>query len=709
MSRERIDLSRMFNARSIAVIGASSKKGKQGNTVVKYLLKYGYDGKVYPVNPQEKEIEGLTCYPAVEDIPGEVDLAIFCIPNSVVPSAAEQCVRKKVPFGVIWSAGFAEMSSDEGKKLDQELREICARGNLRVCGPNSVGMINVRNALVASFTTSLSTKERLILGRVAFVSQSGGTVASIIDDLLEKGLGFSAFVSTGNELNLTFSDYCLELLEYDEVKIIVGYIEGIRDGDKFIAAGRRARDMGKHIILVKGGRSNAAQEAVRSHTGAIAGSDGIYRAAFDELGIIQVNDIDELLDMVSLLSSEKESPVRFGSRTVVLCQGGGLGIQAVDAVERYGLIPAKMTENTRVEIAKRLPVFAGTSEHMVDVTPQLLGNKNNMGLFGEVLDLMAADPNVDVILFVQSSSEPTGGEIAEELIRYRDRSSKPLVLTWMALPKNAREVLQNGKIYVFPSQARAVQAITTLAKYKRQLPKLRTRVDAQRVKPRIAWPDVDLSHGPVVLTEDIVAPWLDPYKIGNAAARLVPNEEAAIKAGVELGYPLALKVIHKGLAHRSKYNLVALDIASEDYLRQKCRELAANAKKNLNIDLIDGFWVQQFRPKGLELILGGFRSEPFGHVMVCGIGGYLAEFFQPVYRLLPIDERETDQILDELPFLKKYPEEIDSDALKETLLGFSHLLMDCPWRQFELELNPVKVLQKGQGALAVDALAVIRK
>jgi acyl-CoA synthetase (NDP forming) len=279
----------------------------------------------------------------------------------------------------------------------------------------------------------------------------------------------------------------------------------------------------------------------------------------------------------------------------------------------------------------------------------------------------------------------------------------------MALPPNAKEVLLNGKMYVFPSQARAVQAISTLAKHGERLPKARVRADERNIKPQIAWPSVDLKNGAVVLTEDIVASWLAPYEIGSAVGISVPDEDAAAKAAAELGYPVVIKVVHEGLAHRSKYNLVALDIASESALRNKCRELSASAKKNLNIDKIDGFWVQQFRPKGLELILGGFRSDPFGHVMVCGIGGYLAEFFQPVYRLLPIDKQETEEMLLELPFLARYPEKIDREALKKTLLGFARLLGDCPWEQFELELNPVKVLPEGEGVFAVDALAVVRK
>jgi acyl-CoA synthetase (NDP forming) len=345
----------------------------------------------------------------------------------------------------------------------------------------------------------------------------------------------------------------------------------------------------------------------------------------------------------------------------------------------------------------------------VDVTPQLLGDPNAMGRFGQVLDLMAADPDVDAILFVQSSTEPTGREIAQALAEHRDRSPKPLLVTWSAMPQNARETLLKAQLYVFPSQARAIQAIATLAGYAERAPLVRTRTEPNRQKPVMSWPEADVSKGPLVLTEDIVSSWLDYYGIARAQGRFASGEDEAAAAAKELGYPVVAKVISEGIAHRSKYNLVALDILDEAELRQKCAEFRVNAKEKLGLTTLDGFFVQQYRPKGLELILGGFKSPPFGHVMVCGIGGYLAEFFQPVYRLLPIDEAETEQMLAELPFLRKYPEEIDRAALKDVLLRFSYLLKDCPWEQFELELNPVKVLPKGQGVIAVDGLAIIKK
>ncbi len=709
MSAQRISLSRMLRPRSIAVIGASNKKGKQGNTIIEYLNRYGYKGKVYPVNPQEESIGGHPCFKSVLDIPGEVDLAIFCLPNTHVPAVAEQCVQKGIGYAVVWAAGFGELKSEEGRRLDAQLREICGKGNLKVCGPNSLGIINTADGMVASFTTALNQTPELKKGRIAFVSQSGGTVAAIIDDLLANDMGFGVFVSTGNELNLTFADYALEILEYDNIDIIVGYVEGIRDGGKFMEAAHRARELNKQIILVKGGRSAAAADAVRSHTGAIAGSDGIYRTAFREAGVIQVQSTEELMDMVFYLNNPQEDPGRFGRRTVVMCTGGGSGIQALDAVERSELEVATLSDETLDTIRQNVPGFAGVSSHLIDVTPQMLMDPNYLGKFDKVLGALDNDPNIDVILFVQASSAPSAKGVCEALVRHRESARKPVILTWWALPEAARNMLKDAGIYIFPSQARAIGAIASFAKYCEQRKNIRERVRPQSARPDIAWPKLELGKGPAVLTEDIVSPWLEKYGIGNASARLVPDEKKAAEAAAELTYPVVVKVISEGLAHRSKYGLVALDIRDEAALREKCALMRKNAKERLGLDRIGGFWVQQFRPRGLELILGGFCSEPFGHVMVCGIGGYLAEFFQPVYRLLPIDEEEAEKMLSELVFLKKYPEEVDLDALKRSLIGFSNLLLDCPWEQFELELNPVKVLPKGQGALAVDALGVVRK
>ena len=711
MSSQSGNLSKLFNAGSIAIIGASNTKGKQGNTVVSFLRRFGYKGKIYPVNPKEAEIEQLPVYASVTDIPGEIDLAILCLPNTVAPTELERCAQKGVTAAVVWSAGFGELGTDRGYELDAQMREICSRTGIRVCGPNSLGIINAKNGLIASFSSALANKEQIPTGRVAFISQSGGTASVIIDDLLGQGFGFNMFVSSGNEIDVTFGDYCLELLEYEGIDVIAGYIEGIRDGEKFIAAGKRARELGKQIILVKGGRSLAAAEAVRSHTGAIAGSEGIYQAAFREAGILQAENTEELMDLVMYLFDPREDPRRLGRRAVVLATGGGAGVQAVDAVDKSKLQVVSMSDETLAAVRELIPGFAGVSKSMLDLTPQMLADLNYSKNFYSVLKTIESDPGVDVILLLLGSQRHAAKTVCETIERYKADSEKPLLITWRAMPETAREMLQVTKTYVFPSVERAIKAVETLAGYSEWEPTTRDKVIIGHEKQDFDWPELNFLNGPVVLTEDIVSSWLQHYGIANAEARLTTDEDDAVKAAGELGYPLVVKVISQGLAHRSKYNLIALDIKDETSLREACRALKTRALERLGADNLGdfGLWVQQFRPLGLELIIGGFRSEPFGNVIVCGIGGYLAEFFQPVYRLLPIDMEEADRMISELVFLKKYPEELDRTALKQTLVAFSNLLMDCPWENFELELNPVKVFPSGKGTLAVDALAVVRK
>jgi len=697
----------MINAQSVAVLGASGNKGKQGHRVIEYLIKFGYKGKIYPVNPRESEIEGLKCYGAVKDIPDDVDLGILCLPNAKVPAAAQECAEKGIKFLVIWAAGFGE--SEAGYELERQLREICDTHGIKVCGPNSLGMINSGIGLTATFSTALSGKPALIPGRVAFISQSGGTASAIIDDLLNQGFGFSVFVSTGNELNLTFADYCLELLDYDNIDIIAGYVEGIRDGEKFLAAGRKARELNKHIILVKGGRSRAAADAVRSHTGAIAGHDGAYRAAFREVGIIQAEDTEELEDLIKYLSSPKHNPGNFGRRTFVLTTGGGSGVQAVDAVEKR-LAVANISPETTEEIKKLVPAFAGVSKSVLDVTPQMLADPNYIKNLDALFEVIEKDPSVDQIMMLMASNRPFARQICEALIRHREKAKKPLLVIWRAIPDIAQEMMREAQYHVFDSTKRAIQVIASLAQFNETDSARRIKSLPVREKPGIAWPAVEdeLRNGPAVLTEDVVSSWLDKYGINIAAGKLAANGDEAVQAARALGFPVVVKVISKGLPHRSKFNLIALDIQDEETLREKCAALIAAAKEK-GVQRIDGLWVQQFRPEGMELIVGGFRNEPFGPVLMCGIGGYLAEFFEPVYRLLPIDEAEAEKMLSELIFIKKYPGDIDREALKQTLLKFSNLLMDCPWENFEVEINPVKVLPKGRGTLAVDALAIVRK
>ncbi|MBR3945285.1 MAG: CoA-binding protein, partial [Akkermansia sp.] len=514
---------KMLNPTSIAVIGASEKAGKQGNSVIKYLKRYGFEGNVYPVNPKAAEIEGFTCYKSVTDIPGEVDLAIISLPNRLVPQAARECIAKGIKSAVVWSAGFGELKSEEGKRLDAELRAVCSEGGLCICGPNSLGVIDAHRAAVASFTTALSNVKQLRKGNVAFISQSGGTVAAILDEIERGGIGFSKFISTGNELNLTFSDYALELLQDDTVDIIVGYVEGIRDGKGFLKAGRLARKLGKHIILVKGGRSGAAADAVCSHTGAIAGSDGIYTAAFREVGIIQAQSTEEMMDMVFALSGQNLSPDQFGRRALVLCTGGGSGIQALDAIERSSLKPANLSPESIEKIKAVVPEFAGVTSHMIDVTPQMLMDPNYLRHFGEVLQIIEEDPGVDVTMFVQASSAPSAPAVCESIVNHRKTAKKPIVLTWWALPDVARELLDAANIYVFPSQARAINFMSALAEYCDIKEGIRERKVPEHEILGIAWPMPDVSAGPVVLTEDKVSPWLADYNIGNASAMIAKD------------------------------------------------------------------------------------------------------------------------------------------------------------------------------------------
>lgn len=441
------DLNKLFYPETVAVIGASRKKGKIGNQVLRNLVYGGYACSIYPVNPKAEEILWLKSYPSVLDIPGKVDLAVIVVPARIVPKVLEECSRKGVKGVVIISGGFGEIGR---RDLEEEVRKIASTGGMRVIGPNTVGIINTSICLNASFVSTMP-----IPGEIAFITQSGALGEALIHWTAQEGLGLSKVASLGNKLDVDDADLMRYFLREESVKVIALYIESIRNGRKFMEAAREVSKV-KPIVAVKAGKSEAGQRATSSHTGALAGEDRIYDAAFRQSGVIRANDTTELFDMAIALAQQRPAK---GNRVAIVTNGGGAGVIAADICEETGI---------------EVPGFEGKLlEELRGYIPEIASPRNPVDILGDagyqryrdVLEAVARSEAVDgiIALHVQTALvDPT--EIAEAIVEVDKTWEKPIVTGWIGGRglKEARNLLIEKKVPQYPSPKRACSAMKAL-------------------------------------------------------------------------------------------------------------------------------------------------------------------------------------------------------------------------------------------------------
>jgi len=448
----------MLNPNSIAVIGASRNTEKLGGRLVLILSRYGYRGKIYPVNPGANEILGLKCYSSVKNIPSDVDLACIVLPARVLPQAVFECVQKRVKVAIIYAGGFAEVGG-EGKKLQDRILEI-AKGKMRICGPNCLGVISAHTGLYASFSYIL--EKPLPLGEIGFVSQSGAVSAGLITRMAERGLGIGYWISCGNEADLKTSDYLEFLAKDPDTKVIVSFLEGVRNGKGFVKAIEAAAKARKPVIILKTGRSEAGKFSTKSHTAALAGSYEVYNALFKQLGVIEANDIEDLFEFAMPLAWQ---PLPKGDRVGVISTSGGACAVIADACKDAGLQLATFTEETIEKLRELIPEFV-TLRNPVDV------GWLPLEVYGKCVETMAKDENVDVVLFQETASiDPIFFSIIKpfvKAVREANRRGKPCFLSCIPalsyIPDSVKLITQE-KVPLYPSPERAVRAIKVVVRY----------------------------------------------------------------------------------------------------------------------------------------------------------------------------------------------------------------------------------------------------
>lgn len=686
-----------FRPRSVAVIGASRDPQKLGHGVVRNLLNYGYDGPIYPVNPKANDILGLPVYASIFDVPDPLDLAVVIVPAQKVPRELDQCGQRGIKAAIIISGGFREVGP-EGIAREAEIKRIAAEYEMRLLGPNGIGSIDTHTPLNTTFVKGMP-----VPGGIAFLSQSGAVCAAVIDWARGAGVGFSRLVSLGNQADVNEAEMLASIGQDTETRVITAYIEGVSDGLAFVeAASNVARRI--PVLALKVGRGRGGALAVASHTGALAGREEAYDAAFRRAGVLRASTMEELFDWGRALAWQ---PLPQGNRVAILTNSGGPGILALDALEANGMQLAPLTNATKDYLRQRVPAAASVN-NPVDI---LAGP--GPATYALCLDALLTDPTVDAVVAITAPQDWFAPLSLAEVIGEFTGRGKPVLAVIMGLASvsDATAVLHRRRIpnFAFPERVGS----TLAAMWRR-----RQWLDSALPLRDPPWLDnVDLAAAADVLVNIPAGTWLLPeqmddllaaYGIAVPRSGLVPNLEAALDLADLIGYPVALKLAAAEVVHKSDVGGVALNITRSDDLVIAYEGMMSAVAELVDPAAVEGVFVQQMIPAGVDLIVGIVRDEQFGPLVMAGVGGTQVELLRDVaFELAPLTREQADAMLDRtnagrlLAGFRGAPP-ADRAAVVDVIVRLAQLAADHPTLA-EIEINPLIVLESG--AWAVDARA----
>lgn len=695
----------ILSPKSVAIVGASSDYTKFTGRTLKYLLKHGYKGQVYPINPKYEEIAGLKCLPSVEALPEGVETAFIQIPNKGVPSVVKECVKMGVKGIIIHPAGLAE-TGEEGRKKQQEIKEMIKGTGVRVVGPNTAGVANIIEKIILSAVVSYELDE-LTPGRIGLISQSGGLTGALLTRSEARRIGFSYIISTGNEMDLEVSDYMRFLIDDSHTNVIAIFLEGIRNVEKFCEVVDLANEMGKPILVLKVGKTEVGSKAAASHTGTFTGSDAVYDAVFKQKGVIRLETLEDLFEVSSLFSKYK--PPR-GDRIGMLTTTGGGATILADACGVLGLHFPKPSEKTVQVSSQWLPEFASRANPL-DVTMSGAG-----GGYRKSLDLFLKDENFDIVVAVVGTSAQFEPEMGVKPILERDQAiDKPIVCFLNPNAEKALQILEKEGVPTFRTPeacARALKNLVDYGKFIEKYPKLKTT-------PFPAGPSVDMKGIKAVLDSpqkalnEYKSKWiLAQYGIPIVKENIATSVEEGLDMAEAVGFPVALKVLSPDILHKTEAKVVMLGISSEEDFRKGYAEILQNAKRYRPDSKIDGVLIQEMVQGGTEVIVGMSQDPQFGPTVMFGLGGIFVEIYKDVsLRLVPLKRMDAEEMIHEVKgsvLLEGYrgKEKGDLEGVIDVILKVSQLAMDLREEVVELDINPLIVLGEGKGVKAVDALVI---
>ena len=687
-----------LSPKSIAVIGASDKEGSVGRAITSNIMK-GYKGTVYPISPTRNTVFDQQAYKSVLDVPNEVDLAVIITKNTIVPTVLEECGKKKIQGAIVITAGFKEVD-EEGKKLEQQLKDIAKQYNLQIIGPNCLGVMNLDPQTMMNSTFLKITPKS---GEIALVSQSGAICAALVEDASAQGIGFSAVVSMGNKADMTEIDVLKMLAEHEQTKVIVMYLEDMGNGQEFLKVCKDiTRKKKKPVLVLKSGRSPEGAKAAMSHTGALMGSDEIYDALLKQSGAIRVDTMEELFDYATAFSKQ---PLPMNGDLVIVSNAGGPAIISTDACSKLGIKMAKI-EEIRKKIDAVIPPW-GSSRNPVDIVGDA-----DFKRFENVLNEVLKHKNVgSVISMCTPSATLNYDKLAEVIVSMSKKYKKTMLASLMGLDEGItnREILAKGDVpyYTYAEGSiRALKAMLTFTNWVKNSPGKITKFNVKKNTVKKILDNAKKEKRSALLEEE-GQEILRAYGFPLPASKLAKSKKEAVAASKKIGYPVVLKIASPQIIHKSDAGGVKVNLQNAKDVENAFDTIIKNAKKYNKKADIKGVLVVEMVKGGKEMIIGSKLEPGFGPVVMLGMGGIYVEVLKDVtFKLAPMTNIEADDMISSIK-TKKILEGVrgekpsDIKKLSECIQRLSQLVSDFNEIK-ELDMNPVLVMEKNKGCKVLD-------
>ncbi len=693
-----------FEPSSVAVIGASRDPDKLGYAVLHNLVEGGYvqRGAVYPINPKADEVLGLPAYASVLDVPDPIDLAVIVIPYPYVPDALRVCGQKDIPAAIVISAGFREAGMD-GLERERELIAIAKECGIRLIGPNCLGVIDTFTPLNASFSAGTPPS-----GPMAFMSQSGALGTAILDWAQAGRLGLAKFVSLGNKADVSEIDLLEAWVEDPHTNVILMYSEGLPNGQEFIQVARDVTRK-KPVVAIKSGVTQSGSRAVSSHTGSLAGSEQAYEAAFRQAGVLRAQSMQELFDIALALGYQ---PLLNGDRIGIITNAGGPGILATDALERAGMSLARFELETKQALEDFLP-GAASAANPVDVLGDARADRYRFAL-----EKVSQDPNVDGLLVVLTPQAMTEiAQTAHDIGELAQKLDKPVITCFMgeAVVSEGIDILAEYGVPNYPFPERAAQSYAAMSRYRQ----VKTRplseyvsFDVNKATTQELFEQVRAA-GRLTIGDAEAKAILQAYGLNPPESLLAATPDEAIQIATEIGFPVVLKIASPDILHKTDVGGVKVSLRNAEEVRDAFELMTYRAERYLPEARLWGCQVQEMAPPGgLEVLVGMNRDPQFGPLVTFGLGGIYVETLKDVtFRVAPFTVRDAENMLAEirahalLNGVRGQPP-VDKEAIIDTLLRIGQLVGDFP-EIAELDINPLIVYPRGQGAIAIDMRLVL--
>lgn len=684
--------------KSIAIIGASDKEGSIGRAITSNIMK-GFTGKIYPISPTRDKVFDMPAFKTVLDVKEQIDLAVVVTKNDIVPTVLEECGKKGIKGVIVITAGFKEVN-EEGRRLEQQLKDIVKKYGIRLIGPNCLGVMNLDPSTMMNSTFLKITPKS---GQIALVSQSGAICAALVEDASAQGIGFSAVVSLGNKADMSEVDVLKMLADHNQTKVIVMYLEDMGDGQEFLKICKHVtKNLKKPVLVLKSGRSPEGAKAAMSHTGALMGSDEIYDAVLHQAGAIRVDTMEELFDYATAFSKQ---PLPLEGDLVIVSNAGGPAIISTDACSKFGIKMAKI-DDIRPKIDAVIPPW-GSSRNPVDIVGDADFNR-----FNNVLENVLPHKNVgSVIAMCTPSATLDYDKLAEVIVSVSKKYKKTMLASLMGLDEGIknREILAAGDVPYYTYAEGAIRALRAMLRFSNWLKTPNGTVQQFKVNKAKVQKVFDAvkKEGRTNLLEEEGQEVLKAYGFPLPKSVLATSANEAVKIAKKIGFPVVMKIASPQIIHKSDAGGVKVGLDSAGEVKTAFNEIIKNAKKYNKKATIKGVLVQEMVKGGKELIIGSKLEPGFGPVIMLGMGGIYVEVLKDVtFRLAPITNMEADDMINSIK-TKKLLEGVrgekpsDLKKLSELIQKLSALVTDFKEIK-ELDMNPVLVMEQGKGCKILD-------